>query len=262
MDVLPRDTVLEGDCIERLRELPDSSVDLVFADPPYNLQLQADLYRPNMTRVDAVDDAWDKFSSFAEYDAFTKLPNLQQYNPPECANHVTFDVKCSSQKPDSNGTNLNHPVACINWCDAASYCKSRGKRLCGLIGTGGQLVRIELDMELQRQVRTDRESLVRAGVASCQPHRAVLPHCPEGKSLSSTPSAKLHLGVLECSNVWFKFHGRNWSTHTVPLRMFQGCCSSCLTPPQRYVPRQFGRSTAMFSIRVLGIRRLHMSFHS
>lgn len=72
MDVLPRDTVLEGDCIERLRELPDSSVDLVFADPPYNLQLQADLYRPNMTRVDAVDDAWDKFGSFAEYDAFTR----------------------------------------------------------------------------------------------------------------------------------------------------------------------------------------------
>ncbi len=72
MDVLPRDTVLEGDCIERLRELPDGSVDLVFADPPYNLQLQADLYRPNMTRVDAVDDAWDKFSSFAEYDAFTR----------------------------------------------------------------------------------------------------------------------------------------------------------------------------------------------
>ena len=72
MDLLPRDTVLEGDCIERLRELPDGSVDLVFADPPYNLQLQADLYRPNMTRVDAVDDAWDKFSSFAEYDAFTR----------------------------------------------------------------------------------------------------------------------------------------------------------------------------------------------
>lgn len=72
MDMLPRDTVLEGDCIERLRELPDGSVDLVFADPPYNLQLQADLYRPNMTRVDAVDDAWDKFSSFAEYDVFTR----------------------------------------------------------------------------------------------------------------------------------------------------------------------------------------------
>ncbi len=71
-DSLPRDTVLEGDCIERLKELPDGSIDLVFADPPYNLQLQADLYRPNMTRVDAVNDAWDKFDSFAEYDAFTR----------------------------------------------------------------------------------------------------------------------------------------------------------------------------------------------
>ncbi len=72
LDSLPIDTVLEGDCIEQLRSLPDGSVDLVFADPPYNLQLQADLYRPNMTRVDAVDDAWDKFESFAAYDAFTR----------------------------------------------------------------------------------------------------------------------------------------------------------------------------------------------
>jgi DNA modification methylase len=69
---LPIDEVIQGDCLDVLAGLPEKSVDLVFADPPYNLQLQADLYRPNMTKVDAVDDAWDQFSSFAAYDTFTR----------------------------------------------------------------------------------------------------------------------------------------------------------------------------------------------
>ena len=66
------DTILEGDCLEKLREIPDGSVDLVFADPPYNLQLDRDLLRPNNTRVDGVDDDWDKFDSFAAYDRFCR----------------------------------------------------------------------------------------------------------------------------------------------------------------------------------------------
>ena len=52
--------------------MPENSVDVIFADPPYNLQLRSDLYRPNMTKVDAVNDRWDKFEGFAEYDAFTR----------------------------------------------------------------------------------------------------------------------------------------------------------------------------------------------
>src|SRR5262245_63892345 len=67
-----RDRVLVGNCLDELRRLPSGSVDLVFADPPYNLQLASELLRPNNTRVDGVDDAWDKFSSFAEYDRFTR----------------------------------------------------------------------------------------------------------------------------------------------------------------------------------------------
>ena len=55
-----------------MQSLPGNSVDLIFADPPYNLQLQNDLYRPNMTKVEAVNDGWDKFEGFAEYDAFTR----------------------------------------------------------------------------------------------------------------------------------------------------------------------------------------------
>jgi modification methylase len=66
------DTILQGDCIEVLKSLPDRSVNLVFADPPYNLQLGGDLLRPDNSRVDAVDDAWDQFESFAAYDAFTR----------------------------------------------------------------------------------------------------------------------------------------------------------------------------------------------
>ncbi len=64
--------IVQGDCIENLKKLPDNSVDLIFADPPYNLQLSGELYRPNQTKVAGVDDAWDKFDSMAVYDKFTK----------------------------------------------------------------------------------------------------------------------------------------------------------------------------------------------
>jgi modification methylase len=66
------DRITVGDCVENLRRIPDASVDLVFADPPYNLQLEGVLTRPDMSVVDAVDDEWDKFSSFADYDTFTR----------------------------------------------------------------------------------------------------------------------------------------------------------------------------------------------
>jgi modification methylase len=66
------DSILLGDCIEQLKSLPDRSVDLVFADPPYNLQLGGELLRPDNSKVDAVDDDWDRFDSFAAYDAFTR----------------------------------------------------------------------------------------------------------------------------------------------------------------------------------------------
>jgi len=71
-DSLPLNQILQGDCLDIMRSLPEKSVDLIFADPPYNLQLQNELIRPNLTLVDAVDDEWDQFSSFAEYDQFTR----------------------------------------------------------------------------------------------------------------------------------------------------------------------------------------------
>ena len=75
---LALDQIILGDCVEVLDSLPEKSVDLIFADPPYNLQLQHELWRPNMTKVDAVDDGWDKFGSFAEYDRFTCIGPYQR----------------------------------------------------------------------------------------------------------------------------------------------------------------------------------------
>ena len=69
---LPLNTVLAGDCIEVMASLPEASVNLIFADPPYNLQLKGELHRPDNSRVDAVDDAWDQFDSFGKYDRFTR----------------------------------------------------------------------------------------------------------------------------------------------------------------------------------------------
>lgn len=69
---LPLNQILAGDCIEVMRSLPEASVDLIFADPPYNLQLRGDLHRPDNSKVDAVDDAWDQFASFETYDRFTR----------------------------------------------------------------------------------------------------------------------------------------------------------------------------------------------
>ncbi|MEK6217481.1 MAG: site-specific DNA-methyltransferase, partial [Boseongicola sp.] len=64
---LPLNTIIDGDCIEAMHALPEASIDLIFADPPYNLQLRGDLHRPDNSKVDAVDDAWDQFGSFAAY---------------------------------------------------------------------------------------------------------------------------------------------------------------------------------------------------
>ncbi len=69
---LPVNQILAGDCVQVMNSLPAGSVDLIFADPPYNLQLKGELHRPDNSLVDAVDDHWDQFASFATYDAFTR----------------------------------------------------------------------------------------------------------------------------------------------------------------------------------------------
>src|SRR3954463_6878961 len=71
-EVLETSRIIVGDCVAEMSKLPGASVDLVFADPPYNLQLKGELKRPDESQVDAVNDDWDKFSSFAAYDDFTR----------------------------------------------------------------------------------------------------------------------------------------------------------------------------------------------
>lgn len=66
------DHIYQGECVEILNSLPEKSISLIFADPPYNLQLQNELWRPNMTKVDAVNDRWDHFDNFKAYDDFSK----------------------------------------------------------------------------------------------------------------------------------------------------------------------------------------------
>ena len=70
--VLPLDRIIDGDCIAVMNSLPAGSIDLIFADPPYNLQLKGALHRPDNSMVNAVNDAWDRFASFASYDRFTR----------------------------------------------------------------------------------------------------------------------------------------------------------------------------------------------
>ncbi|WP_246748533.1 site-specific DNA-methyltransferase [Rhizobium setariae] len=65
-------SIIKGDCVAALEALPDKSVDVIFADPPYNLQLGGALHRPDQSLVDACDDEWDQFASFEAYDAFTR----------------------------------------------------------------------------------------------------------------------------------------------------------------------------------------------
>src|SRR5258708_35180144 len=99
--------IIVGDCIAEMAKLPAECVDLVFADPPYNLQLKNDLKRPDDSKVDAVDDDWDKFSSFSAYDDFTRawLLSCRRVMKPAAtlwvigSYHHTFRVGATLQDP-------------------------------------------------------------------------------------------------------------------------------------------------------------------
>ncbi|MDR5652377.1 site-specific DNA-methyltransferase [Ruixingdingia sedimenti] len=128
---LPLNEILAGDCIEVMRGLPAGSVDLIFADPPYNLQLRGELHRPDNSRVDAVDDHWDQFASFAAYDRFTRdwLAEAQRILKPNGAiwvigsYHNIFRVGAALQ--DQGFWILNDVV----WRKANPMPNFRGKRL-------------------------------------------------------------------------------------------------------------------------------------
>ncbi|PWE32626.1 modification methylase [Maritimibacter sp. 55A14] len=128
---LPMDTILAGDCIEVMQSLPANSIDLIFADPPYNLQLKGELHRPDNSRVDAVDDDWDAFDSFQIYDNFTRawLKAARRLLKPDGAlwvigsYHNIFRVGASLQ--DAGYWILNDVV----WRKSNPMPNFRGKRL-------------------------------------------------------------------------------------------------------------------------------------
>jgi modification methylase len=127
---LPVGRILEGDCVAVMRGLPSASVDLIFADPPYNLQLRGTLHRPDNSRVDAVDDDWDRFADLAEYDAFTRawLAEARRLLKPEGAiwvigsYHNIFRVGAAMQ--DAGFWILNDVI----WRKANPMPNFRGKR--------------------------------------------------------------------------------------------------------------------------------------
>ena len=131
INALPLDTILSGDCVEAMRSLPDASVDLIFADPPYNLQLRGDLHRPDNSKVDAVDDHWDHFASFAAYDGFSRawLAEAHRLLKPDGAiwvigsYHNIFRV--GAQLQDAGYWILNDVV----WRKSNPMPNFRGKRL-------------------------------------------------------------------------------------------------------------------------------------
>jgi modification methylase len=112
---LPVGKILDGDCIEAMRTIPTASVDMIFADPPYNLQLGGDLARPDGSHVDAVTNDWDKFDSFATYDNFTiawlaearrilnparyGLLDLERHRLAQSQSHAQFQRHAFYQRP-------------------------------------------------------------------------------------------------------------------------------------------------------------------
>ena len=131
VEQLPLNSILAGDCIEMMQSLPDGSIDLIFADPPYNLQLKGELHRPDNSRVDAVDDEWDQFASFGAYDRFTRawLKEARRLLKPDGAiwvigsYHNIFRVGAAMQ--DAGFWVLNDVV----WRKSNPMPNFRGKRL-------------------------------------------------------------------------------------------------------------------------------------
>ena len=186
---LPRDTILAGDCIAAMNRLPEASVDLVFADPPYNLQLRGDLDRPEGSRVDAVNDAWDRFASFETYDAFTRawLAAARRVLKPEGAiwvigsYHNIFRVGAALQ--DEGYWILNDVI----WRKSNPMPNFRGKRLTNAHETLIWAARAE-----GAKCTFNYEALKALNEGTQMRSDWVLPLCTGGERLKDEAGAKAH----------------------------------------------------------------------
>ncbi len=186
---LPLDRLIEGDCIAAMAALPAGSVDLVFADPPYNLQLRGDLHRPDNSRVDAVDDAWDQFASFQAYDAFTKawMAEARRVLKPNGAlwvigaYHNIFRVGATLQ--DLGFWILNDVI----WRKSNPMPNFRGKRLTNAHET---LIWAARSDSAKPTFNYDAAKALNEGVQMRSDW--VIPICTGGERLKDADGAKLH----------------------------------------------------------------------
>jgi modification methylase len=188
--VAPRDAIIVGDCIEELERLPPASVDLVFADPPYNLQLEGALSRPDQSLVDAVDDDWDKFASFAEYDSFTRrwLAAVRRVMKPEAtifvigSYHNIFRVGAIMQ--DLGFWILNDIV----WRKANPMPNFRGRRF-----TNAHETMIWAARGAEAKSYTFNYEALKAGNEECQARSDwFLPICTGAERLKDAAGRKTH----------------------------------------------------------------------
>ena len=186
----PRDAIIVGDCIEELEKLPPASVDLVFADPPYNLQLEGALSRPDQSLVDAVDDDWDKFASFAEYDSFTRrwLAAVRRVMKPEAtifvigSYHNIFRVGALMQ--DLGFWILNDIV----WRKANPMPNFRGRRF-----TNAHETMIWAARGAEAKSYTFNYEALKAGNEDCQARSDwFLPICTGAERLKDAAGRKTH----------------------------------------------------------------------
>lgn len=187
---LPLNQILQGDCIALMNALPAESVDLIFADPPYNLQLQGSLHRPDQSKVDAVDDAWDQFESFAAYDAFTRewLKACRRIMKPSAtlwvigSYHNIFRVGTTLQ--DLGFWMLNDVV----WRKANPMPNFRGRRFCNAHET---LIWAARDANAKGY--TFNYDILKAGNEDVQPRSDwLIPLCTGDERLKGEDGAKAH----------------------------------------------------------------------
>ena len=187
---LPKNQILIGDCISELRQLPAGSADLVFADPPYNLQLEGALSRPDQSVVDAVDDDWDKFASFADYDRFTRdwLTEARRLMKPDAtifvigSYHNIFRVGAIMQ--DLGFWILNDIV----WRKANPMPNFRGRRF-----TNAHETMIWASRSAQGKAYTFNYDALKAGNEDCQVRSDwYMPICTGGERLKDDQGRKTH----------------------------------------------------------------------
>jgi modification methylase len=187
---LPLNDVVVGDCLDTLARLPEASVDLVFADPPYNLQLEGALSRPDQSLVDAVDDDWDKFASFSDYDAFTHdwLAAVRRVMKPDASlfvigsYHNIFRVGAALQ--DIGFWILNDIV----WRKANPMPNFRGRRFTNAHET---LIWAARDAKAKRY--TFNYETLKAGNEDCQVRSDwFLPICTGNERLKDGDGHKIH----------------------------------------------------------------------